>query len=502
MGTEPHADSPRGGRLARVRARLRALRARLRRPVRRQAGVALLIVIVTVALLGATIGDFAYNSRVDLEAAANSRDMLRAEYMARSAMQLGQLLVAVQGGLYKQLPEQMRDAIVITDFAGFLAQAFGGDKEAREGLGGLVGLDLGSVQGLGGAKGTNMDLEIQSEEGRYSVNCGGGLNVQTPPLISARRNMYLLVNSLIRPPRYNRMFNVADRDGVFITYEDLPRAIIDWTDVDRQRYEVDGNAGAGEDRYDRGRDRYEAHDHYMDTVEEMTLIRGVSEDFWAAFGEMFTVYGTSDCKVLASAVTADTWPLIAAMIAASSPNPAVAFDPNTAVVAQQVAGILKTGLPMLKNMTKGAMKIEKCQNVDAKQCPPPIQGAPPPPAGDSVALLSDLICSPLIAQLPQLAQGLTSLLGTSAPPPPTSPMRPIPMCPGRLSQYLREKGAGTANPRRFYRIDARGGVQRNANKSTQVHIRAVWDTETTNNNPLCTNNNSCRKGTWVYWRMD
>ena len=123
MGTAPRTESRRRGRLAGVRARLGALRARLRRPVRRQAGVALLIVTVTIALLGATIGDFAYNSRVDLEAAANSRDMLRAEYMARSAMQLGQLLVAVQGGLYKQLPEQMRDAIVITDFAGFLAQA-------------------------------------------------------------------------------------------------------------------------------------------------------------------------------------------------------------------------------------------------------------------------------------------------------------------------------------------------------------------------------------------
>lgn len=488
----------------RLLARLAAARARLRRPVRRQTGVALLIVTVTIAILGATVGDFAYNSRVDLEAAANSRDMLRAEYMARSSMQLGQLLVAVQGGLYKQLPEQLRDAIVITDFAGFLAQAFGGDKEAREGLGGLVGIDLGSMEGLGGAKGTSMDLDIQSEEGKYSVNCGGGLNVATPDRMATRRNLFLLMNSLIRPPRYNRMFNVPDRDGVIITYEDLPRAVIDWTDVDRQRYEPDGNAGASEDRYDRSRDRYEAHDHFMDTVEEMTLIRGVSEDFWSAFGEMFTIYGTADCKVLASAVTAESWPLVAGMIAASSPNPATVFDPNTAVVAQQVAGILKTGLPVLKTMSK-QMKIDKCPGVDAKQCPQPIAGAPAAPAaagGDAVEILSNLICSPYIAQLPQLSQTMTSMLGTSAPPVPVTPLRPIPMCPGRLSQYLREKPPGNGSPRRFYRIDARGSVQRNANKSTQIHIRAVWDTDAINNNPLCTNHPRCQKGTWVYWRMD
>ena len=45
-------------------------------------------------------------------------------------------------------------------------------------------------------------------------------------------------------------------------------------------------------------------------------------------------------------------------------------------------------------------------------------------------------------------------------------------------------------------------MQRNANKSTQIHIRAVWDTDAINNNPLCTNHPRCQKGTWVYWRMD
>jgi general secretion pathway protein K len=503
-------------------SRVSRWRRALSRKVRREAGVALLMVTVTVAVMGAVAGDMAYNARVDLEAAANSRDMLRAEYLARSAMQLGQLLITVQGGLQRQmqaLPPEIRDLIVITDYADFLAKAFGGDDEARAGLGGLIGLDLAGAEGLGSGKGTNLDLEITSEEGKYLINCGGG-GVNPNP--QQRQNLYLLLDKMIRPQRYSRMFNIEDRDKVIISYEDLPRAIIDWVDVDQQRYEPLGNATASEERYDRGQDRYEAHHHHMDTIEELALVRGVSEDFWAAFGEMFTVYGSSDCRVLSSAMRPESWPLVAAMIAASSPDPAVVFAPNTALVAQQVAGVLKSGLPLLKNMGQ-QLKIEPCK-VDARQCQVPGQGQGqgqgqglqpvrpqpvggkqgPQGGGDSIELLSNLICSPYIAQLPALGQGLSSALGGSAPPPPPTQLQPVPLCPGRLAQYLRDGSSGGSGGggRRFFRIDAKGTVQRGPNKSTQIHIRGVWDAQNINANPLCTNHPSCNKGTWVYWRMD
>lgn len=498
-----------------IRAYVNQVRARLFRPVRREAGIALLIVTVTLAVIGATVGEFAYNSQVDLEAAANSRDMLRAEYLARSSIQLGQLLVAVQNSLNKQmqsLPPEIRNLLVITDYAGFLAKAFGSDKEAREGLGGLIGLDLSGAKGLGTPPGTSFDLNIASEEGKYFLNCGGAVNLNP----DARTNLYTLVNALVRPLRYDRMFNVPDPDGVVVTREDLPRAIIDWGDVDLQRYEPQGGSTGAEERYDRGRDRYEAHNHNLDTTEELTLVRGVSEDFFAAFGDLFTVYG-QDCRVLASAVSADSWPLVAGMIAASAADPNVVYDPNTVVVAQQVAGILKTGLPLLTQLAK-TVKIEKCV-VDKSQCqapgssalapppppPPPVPGAkksPPAPSGDSVDLLSNLICSPYISQLPSLSQGLSATTGADAPPPPTTGLRPIKMCPGKLGKFLRDNPQ-TGNPRRYYRIDATGLVQRNEKKSTQVRIRGVWDSQHNNSFPLCTNHPSCtRGGTWVYYRMD
>lgn len=511
------------------RYRLRRLWRALRRPRgkamnRRQRGAALLTVTIAIAVIGATTADFAYNAQVDMEAAANSRDMLRAEYMARSSVQLAQLLIVVQGSIQRALmsnaaTQPLADAIVITDYASFLTQAIGGDAEARGGLGGLIGLDLGSVKGLGTPAGTSMDLNISSEEGRYFLNCGGGGQGQTQ-----KTNLYLLLSAMVQPPRYDRLFNVPDADGVILTREDLARNLIDYTDVDMQRYEAQGGGSGGEERYDRGRDRYEGHNYFLDTMEESHLVRGFSEDVWGAFGGLFTVYGRSDCKILATAITADAWPLVAAMIAASSSDRTAVLDPNTALVAQQVSGMLKSGLPMLKQLAKsGDLKIKceadqsKCQKLGVAPPPPPkvpppgappLQGAPQGQANnasDSVSLLSDVICSQYVGQLATLGATLAPLSGT-APPQLTTALRPIPMCKGQLAQYLSDQplgsGAAQTGTRRFFRVEASGAVQRGKTRETKVHIRAVWDAQGFNQNPLCQNHARCNTGTWVYWRID
>lgn len=509
-----------GGRWARLR-RILLRRLVQREPTRRQRGVAILVVLVTTAVIGAAAADFAYNTQVELEAAVNSRDSLRAEYMARSGLQLGQLLTAVQGSLssmLQALPAEFRDAIVVTDYAGFLAKVFGGDKESRDGLGALIGVDLGGVEGLGSPRGTSFDLNITSEEGKYVINCGGGYETISSTNSQTQRNLYQLLYNLIRPIPYDKMFNVADRDGVVISREDLPAAVIDWSDVDAQRYNYFGGAGGSEDRYDKGRDRYEAHNSYFDTVEELLLVRGISEDFWAAFGEMFTVYRGSECKVLAGGVQPEQWPLIAGMIAAAAADKNAVYDPNTALVAQQVAGILKTGLPSLKELTK-TVSLPQCK-VDASQCADPgttstttgtttgttgrttTTPTTNTASGDAIETLSNLICSQNIAMLPQMADTLASLTGASTAPKPTVALRPIPMCKGKLAQFLSEKTPSGKSGRRFYRIDATGTVQRSETKSTQVHIRAVWDSQRNNSNPLCTNHSVCFTGTWVYFRID
>ena len=132
-------------------------------------------------------------------------------------------------------------------------------------------------------------------------------------------------------------------------------------------------------------------------------------------------------------------------------------------------------------------------------------GAPPGGGGttasDAVELLSNLICSQALNQVPQLADSLASMTGGSALPKPTTGLRSIPMCPGALAQYLRDRGSGTGNPRRYYRVDSTGIVQRGASRTAQVHIRGVWDTRRANFNPLH-RPPQLHPGTWLYYRID
>lgn len=530
-GPTPDAiAAPRPGFFRRLK-RILLMRVTKREPTRRQRGVAILVVLVTTAVIAATASDFAYSTQVEIEAAANSRDRLRAEYLARAGLQLGQLLTAVQGsvsGMLAQVMPDLADAIVITDYAGFLAKAFGGDKEARDGLGAMVGIDLGNAEGMGTPVGTSFDVKISSEEGKWMINCGGGVN----PSRDLQRSFYMLLYNLVRPQRYDRMFNKPDRDGVMVTREELPLGVIDWADVDPMRFDPlsqTGTSSANEDRYDKGRDTYEAHNHYFDTLDELLLVRGVSDDFYLNFAEMFTVYGGPECTVLAQAIPPESWPLVAAMIAASAADKSAVFDPNTLVVAQQVAGMLRGGLTMLKQLPAG-MSPKAC-DVDVRQCPNSPKTATTNTSGttktaattttssSSIDTLSNLICSPLISQLPMMSESLSLMTGQSAPPKPSIGLRPIPLCPGMLAKFLRDKGTGNpplppgappggtppANKsptRRFFRIDASGIVARGANKTTEVHVRGVWDTRATNYNPICTNHQSCYRGTWKYYRID
>lgn len=74
--------------------RRRSALARRQAPAGR--GVALLFVLTTVAILSVVATDFAYNSRVNLELAVNSRDSLRARSLAMSGMNFARLVTRFQ----------------------------------------------------------------------------------------------------------------------------------------------------------------------------------------------------------------------------------------------------------------------------------------------------------------------------------------------------------------------------------------------------------------------
>ncbi|HZR08779.1 MAG TPA: hypothetical protein VFA79_09380, partial [Myxococcales bacterium] len=99
-------------------------------------GVALILVLVTIAILTSIGVDFSYSSRVSLKLAENLRDETRAEYLARSAINLSRLLLHFQ----KQVDQLGGQATAL------LTRAAGGPapQPAAPVPGGLAGLPAGA----------------------------------------------------------------------------------------------------------------------------------------------------------------------------------------------------------------------------------------------------------------------------------------------------------------------------------------------------------------------
>ena len=315
-------------------------------------GVAMLIVLTWLALMISVVGEFTYGTSVDAAQAANARDELRAHYLAVSSVNLSRLLIKIQiqfvdpvmSQVQKMLQQSMSTtstgsggtagstsvassglgfSLRVTDYAGSLMGFFSGSKDEVSGLGSLIGIDTTGIKGLGLKSGT-FGAQITSEDGKIDMNCGSGVaSDKTKQLL-----VYRLLMGLMFSPRFDRLFSEADVSGNFTTRSDVARAIIDWADADEQMFSPEGSSSSEDYRYDAHADHYRAHDNSFDTVEEVKMVRGVSDNFMEAFQPYLTVYASDPtCKVNLGAISnkesGDCTPLVMGLIrAAATPDPA------------------------------------------------------------------------------------------------------------------------------------------------------------------------------------
>lgn len=409
---------------------------------RRERGVAIIIVTVIISMLCAIVMDFTENTNRELMAAANARDEFRAELLATSGENLSKLIVKIQEVFIDKLRPLLHMDIQISDYANLILEAFAGSKQEVAGLEGMLGLPADKTKGLGLDDDTGtFDVAITSEDAKINVNCAGvGLNQQTAV---ATRLM-----ALIAPQRYDLLFSTPDLDGQITDRQTFISAIIDWIDPDLALF---GNPGAAEDYgYDRLKDPYKSHDAFIDSVEELHMVRGMNDDVWNAFGASLTAYG--DCKVNVSALSTDDWPIIASLILESAANvddPVIHNEVALVSLAQKVAGIraLMGGFFDLGSFAQAV------QN-------PGILG--------------------------QLGSMLTQ--GTQQNVPQTALVQGVQLDMNKLGQVAQ------AGPRRVYHIESTGIVGK-----VQRKVIGIYDTQKVNSNAT---DLAYKQGAWVYWREE
>jgi general secretion pathway protein K len=311
-------------------------RARASRGARQQRGVALIIAVVSITLLTVVATEFAYNTRVDLQLAANQRDELQATYMARSGVALSRLLLRFQ----KQV-----DQTPIPNIGGLLSQLTGGGqaaggqapasslnlqlwKLARVDCHMLKGMVAGggeeeesreaSRPSLAGEDGEELPLEQVMGPNRRSFGGFEGCFLATMQDEEEKLNLHRLnagagdaaptaarLLDLLGDKRFEFLFEREDANKVRANPGDVVLAMKDWVDED----EVQSNlnltdavnplpAGFSDEgvHYDRFDPRYETKNARFDSLDELYRVHGVNDRFMAAFRDRLTVYPDVNAK--------------------------------------------------------------------------------------------------------------------------------------------------------------------------------------------------------------
>ncbi len=310
-----------------------------------QRGMALLIVVVSIAILATVAAEFAYSSRVDLELATHQRDALRAEYLARSGLGMARLLLQFQ----KQLDVSMQTLTSsIPGLAGgsfnlqlwrmahidcqtlgrFLPDGvdagFGAPKKAtadpRLGDGrtsalGTAFIDYGSFRGCYGSI-------IEDEEAKLNVNQLDSLLTAGAGAAAVQR-LYLLLTD----KRFEFVFDREDANHVKIAATDALINIKDWADSDDvvsalavtpAGAQVSAGFADEPGLYSKYLPRYRPKNASMDSLDELYLVHGIGDRFMAAFGDRLTVY--PDVNALLNVNTDD--PIVLALAVRSAADPA------------------------------------------------------------------------------------------------------------------------------------------------------------------------------------
>ncbi|HCF60407.1 MAG TPA: general secretion pathway protein GspK [Myxococcales bacterium] len=334
---------------------LESIKKALRRPVfgstspkkrARERGVAMLLVITSIAILTAVAVDFQYNSSVDLQLAANARDELRAEYLARSAVNISRLVLVFQ----KQLDGQANLAGPMLEQLGL--GGGGGGLNIR--LWEIVPVDCGLLTMiLGAAQPSAPPAPVYGENGEpvalplfgdFPGGCNATIEDEESKLNVNRLNMPGLSSrppmeqalAALADPRFEFVFDKTDAHGVKMTSQEVLIALHDWIDERDTQATLDVGGmtieafpdGFGDENRHYSSSyphRYKAKNAPFDTLDELYQVDGVSDLFMAAFRDRLTVY--PDKNKLLNINTNDTRQMVANIAAVTAiPNDPKLYD--------------------------------------------------------------------------------------------------------------------------------------------------------------------------------
>jgi general secretion pathway protein K len=204
----------------------------------------------------------------------------------------------------------------VWEFANRVLGAFNDASGAAE-FSSLAGVNLEEGRNLG-LTGAGFEVQIVDEDSKLNMNLAARGEAFSQSRLAAQ------LIGLIQAPQYSPLFENRDADGHFSDRQTICSAIVDWTDPDQESYVCDPHSGsaqqaAAEDSfYEMLKRPYSRKNAAFDSLEELRLVRGIGDDFWATFVDpdpedptkrVVTVWGQGQINVN-TANPATLWALI------------------------------------------------------------------------------------------------------------------------------------------------------------------------------------------------
>ncbi len=252
---------------------------------KRERGVALIMVLGAIAVMVVMLAEFQDDAGAEFAAATAVRDGVQAEYFARSAVNLSRLLIAAEPTmraaiaplfmLMKRTPPQLP----VWGYADRILGAFN-DKEASADFAGLGGFDLSLGKNIG-LKGGSFEVVIIDEDSKINMNMGASNEI-------AHIRLAKQLMSTMAPIQYNALFEQRDSTGNYNDRLSVCSALIDWADPDEQLFSCDTTNAPSSNAVEDGwyqllAKPYRRKNAPYDSLEELHMVRGVTDDFWSTF---------------------------------------------------------------------------------------------------------------------------------------------------------------------------------------------------------------------------
>jgi general secretion pathway protein K len=350
------------------------MRRRLRRQRGSRRGVALIMVLAAIAVLTVMLAEFQDEASSELSGALTDRDALKAEYLARSGVNLSRLLIAAEPTIRTAIAPlfmMMRmkaPQIPVWEFSDRVLGAFN-DEEGGQEFTALAGVDLSEGKNLG-IKDGRFEVVIVDEDAKLNMNIAARGDA------FSEQRLALQLVGLMMGDQYNPLFEQRDQDGQYSDRLSICSALIDWADPDENLFSCDvgstvmaSTTGSEDAFYSFIKPPYRRKNAAYDSLEELRMVRGVGDDFWATFIDpepgnpkkrVATVWGQGAVNVN----TANPQTLLA-VVCAAGPQSTVCTDPAKAQTFLMVVGLIRNftaGAPLFGS-PKEFIKVLKGQGL-------------------------------------------------------------------------------------------------------------------------------------------